>query len=86
MPDPDTPVLVELRRRLGLTDAVTIGAGSMIGAGVFTAWAPAAEAAGRAWRVHIEEPGQWLRTALEQEAAEVEEQKGRRKTRAGRRR
>jgi APA family basic amino acid/polyamine antiporter len=39
---------VELRRRLRLTDAVTIGAGSMIGAGVFTAWSPAADAAGRA--------------------------------------
>ena len=39
---------MELRRRLGLADAITIGAGSMIGAGVFTAWAPAADAAGRA--------------------------------------
>ena len=38
----------ELKRRLGLADAITIGAGSMIGAGVFTAWAPAADAAGRA--------------------------------------
>jgi basic amino acid/polyamine antiporter, APA family len=36
----------ELQRRLGLTDAVVIGAGSMIGAGVFAAWSPAAEAAG----------------------------------------
>ena len=36
----------ELRRRLGVADAVVIGAGSMIGAGVFTAWAPAADAAG----------------------------------------
>lgn len=35
-----------LQRRLGLSDAVVIGAGSMIGAGVFAAWAPAAEAAG----------------------------------------
>jgi APA family basic amino acid/polyamine antiporter len=35
-----------LERRLGLADAVVIGAGSMIGAGVFAAWAPAAEAAG----------------------------------------
>ena len=35
-----------LRRRLGLADAVVIGAGSMIGAGVFTAWSPAARAAG----------------------------------------
>lgn len=35
-----------LQRRLGLSDAVVIGAGSMIGAGVFAAWAPAADAAG----------------------------------------
>ena len=36
----------ELTRRLGVRDAVIIGAGSMIGAGVFAAWAPAADAAG----------------------------------------
>lgn len=35
-----------LNRSLGVSDAVIIGAGSMIGAGVFAAWAPAAEAAG----------------------------------------
>jgi APA family basic amino acid/polyamine antiporter len=35
-----------LHRRLGVADAVVIGAGSMIGAGVFAAWSPAAEAAG----------------------------------------
>ena len=35
-----------LERRLGLGDAVVIGAGSMVGAGVFAAWAPAAGAAG----------------------------------------
>ncbi|WP_100813406.1 APC family permease [Microbacterium lacus] len=35
-----------LARRLGLGDAVFIGLGSMIGAGVFAAFAPAAEAAG----------------------------------------
>jgi APA family basic amino acid/polyamine antiporter len=35
-----------LRRQLGVVDAVTIGAGSMIGAGVFSAWSPAADAAG----------------------------------------
>jgi basic amino acid/polyamine antiporter, APA family len=35
-----------LARRLGLLDAVVIGLGSMIGAGVFAAFAPAAEAAG----------------------------------------
>lgn len=35
-----------LQRRLGLGDAVVVGAGSMIGAGVFAAWAPAAGAAG----------------------------------------
>ncbi len=36
----------ELDRRLGLGDAVFIGLGSMIGAGVFAAYAPAARAAG----------------------------------------
>ena len=35
-----------LARRLGLADAITVGAGSMIGAGVFSAWGPAADAAG----------------------------------------
>lgn len=35
-----------LKRQLGLGDAVVIGAGSMIGAGVFAAWAPAARSAG----------------------------------------
>lgn len=35
-----------LRRRLGLADAVVVGAGSMIGAGVFAVWSPAAETAG----------------------------------------
>ncbi|MCU1482902.1 MAG: amino acid permease [Subtercola sp.] len=35
-----------LARRLGTADAVTIGLGSMIGAGIFAAFAPAAEAAG----------------------------------------
>lgn len=35
-----------LERRLGLGDAVFIGLGSMIGAGVFAVWAPAAASAG----------------------------------------
>ncbi|AOP47349.1 APC family permease [Streptomyces lydicus] len=35
-----------LKRRLGLFDAVTIGLGAMIGAGIFAALAPAAAAAG----------------------------------------
>lgn len=35
-----------LARRLGLRDAVVIGLGSMIGAGVFTVWAPASAIAG----------------------------------------
>ena len=35
-----------MERRLGVADAVVIGAGSMIGAGVFAAWSPAADAAG----------------------------------------
>ena len=37
-----------LQRRLGVGDAVVIGLGSMIGAGVFAAFAPAAAAAGSA--------------------------------------
>ncbi|WP_285724672.1 APC family permease [Psychromicrobium xiongbiense] len=37
-----------LRRRLGLLDAITIGMSSMLGAGVFVAFAPAAGAAGPA--------------------------------------
>ncbi|WP_084489128.1 APC family permease [Nocardia niwae] len=36
----------ELSRRLGVADAVVIGLGSMIGAGIFAALAPAAQAAG----------------------------------------
>ncbi|MFG3117930.1 APC family permease [Streptomyces sp. NPDC048197] len=36
----------ELQRRLGTSDAVVIGLGSMIGAGIFAALAPAARAAG----------------------------------------
>lgn len=36
----------ELTRRLRLHDAVVIGVGSMVGAGVFAVWAPAAAAAG----------------------------------------
>jgi APA family basic amino acid/polyamine antiporter len=35
-----------LRRRLGVLDAVVVGAGSMVGAGVFSAWGPATSAAG----------------------------------------
>lgn len=35
-----------LARRLGLGDAIAIGLGSMIGAGVFAAFAPAAVALG----------------------------------------
>lgn len=35
-----------LARRLGVRDAVVIGLGSMVGAGVFAVWAPAAAAAG----------------------------------------
>jgi basic amino acid/polyamine antiporter, APA family len=40
---PDGPAL---QRRLGIIDAVTIGLGSMLGAGIFVALAPAAAAAG----------------------------------------
>ncbi len=38
--------MAQLARRLKLGDAVVIGLGSMIGAGVFAVWAPAASAAG----------------------------------------
>ncbi|OBA95193.1 transporter [Mycobacteriaceae bacterium 1482268.1] len=41
-----TPEGPALQRRLGIADAVTIGLGSMIGAGIFVALAPAAAAAG----------------------------------------
>lgn len=42
---PDTPAPA-LRRQLGVADAVVVGIGSMVGAGVFASWAPAADAAG----------------------------------------
>jgi basic amino acid/polyamine antiporter, APA family len=42
-----------LARRLGTGDAVVIGLGSMIGAGVFSAFAPAAQAAGAALLVGL---------------------------------
>ncbi|MFI9549740.1 APC family permease [Streptomyces sp. NPDC052016] len=44
MTQSDSPA--ELRRTLGVGDAVVIGLGSMIGAGIFAALAPAAHAAG----------------------------------------
>ena len=40
----------ELRRSLGLWDAIAIGVASMVGAGVFAVWGPAAAAAGN-WLV-----------------------------------
>ncbi|MER6564166.1 APC family permease [Streptomyces sp. NPDC001027] len=46
MSQPTGPVSPQLQRRLGVADAVLIGLGSMIGAGVFAALAPAARAAG----------------------------------------
>jgi APA family basic amino acid/polyamine antiporter len=42
----NTPEKPALQRRLGVVDAVTIGLGSMIGAGIFVVLAPAAAAAG----------------------------------------
>ncbi|MEU3879623.1 MULTISPECIES: APC family permease [Streptomyces] len=45
-PSPAAGLPDELQRRLGVPEAVTIGLGSMIGAGVFAALAPAARAAG----------------------------------------
>jgi APA family basic amino acid/polyamine antiporter len=46
MSDPDGEADSRLARRLGLGDAVVVGLGSMIGAGVFAAIGPAARAAG----------------------------------------
>ncbi|MGW0790539.1 APC family permease [Streptomyces sp. NPDC002911] len=48
MSRPSTPAgpRHELQRRLGVSDAVVIGLGSMLGAGIFVALAPAAHAAG----------------------------------------
>lgn len=43
---PNIPPVSALQRRLGTTDAVIIGLGSMVGAGIFVALAPAAAAAG----------------------------------------
>jgi basic amino acid/polyamine antiporter, APA family len=45
-PPPARTAAPALQRRLGLGDAVVIGLGSMIGAGIFAALAPAARAAG----------------------------------------
>lgn len=45
-PEVDAPS--RLARRLGLFDAVVVGLGAMLGAGVFSAFAPAARAAGNA--------------------------------------
>ncbi|MFD5944201.1 APC family permease [Streptomyces griseus] len=46
MSKPATGVPDELQRRLGVPDAVMIGLGSMVGAGIFASLAPAARAAG----------------------------------------
>jgi basic amino acid/polyamine antiporter, APA family len=46
-------VCTVLRRQLGTTDAIVLGLGAMLGAGVFTAFSPAARAA-----------GEWLLLAL----------------------
>jgi APA family basic amino acid/polyamine antiporter len=40
------PTNATLVRRLGVLDATVIGVGSMVGAGVFVVWAPAAAVAG----------------------------------------
>ena len=49
-PGPDQP---SLQRRLGTADAVLIGLGSMIGAGVFVVFGPAAAAAGPALLISL---------------------------------
>src|SRR3954451_17463151 len=45
-PHPAAAAPARLARRLGGGDAVVIGLGSMLGAGVFAAFSPAADAAG----------------------------------------
>ena len=50
MSTPDDPAL---RRRLGTADAVVIGLGSMIGAGIFVALGPAAAAAGSSLHIAL---------------------------------
>src|SRR3954469_21014224 len=52
-----TPSGAALDRRLGLRDAVFIGLGSMIGAGVFAAYGPAARAAGAGLMVGVPPAG-----------------------------
>ena len=55
-----------LARSLGLGDAVVIGLASMIGAGVFAVWAPAASAAGTGLLLGLclASPGQAIETLL----------------------
>jgi APA family basic amino acid/polyamine antiporter len=50
---PDRQARDELQRRLGTGDAVVIGLGSMIGAGIFAALAPAAAAAGSSMLIGV---------------------------------
>ncbi|MDN4646019.1 APC family permease [Arthrobacter sp. PsM3] len=45
-PSPDLPTPQRLQRRLGVLDSTAIGLGSMLGAGVFVVFAPAAALAG----------------------------------------
>ncbi len=47
------PTEAALVRRLGVLDATVIGVGSMVGAGVFVVWAPAAAAAGVALLISL---------------------------------
>src|SRR5690349_5978162 len=54
------PAPSRLARRLGLGDAAVVGLGSMLGAGVFAAFAPAAEAAGNGLLIGLAPaPGVW---------------------------
>jgi APA family basic amino acid/polyamine antiporter len=50
---PEPPTRSELQRRLGTGDAVVVGLGSMIGAGIFAALAPAAAAAGSSMLIGV---------------------------------
>ncbi len=50
---PEPPARSELQRRLGTGDAVVVGLGAMIGAGIFAALAPAAAAAGSSMLIGV---------------------------------
>ena len=59
----------QLERRLGTADAVVMGLGSMIGAGIFAALAPAAAAAGYQFADRPGRRRRWWRTSTRRRSA-----------------